>query len=138
MALLELRGVSKRFGGLQALHRVDLTVEDGIITSGTHKNGLAIFDLQNRRASVESNTYDLKADWNDERWSVSTQIGRTKAEGGPKQVFGEFLARTDYTWSIAGAPNQPGSVTFHGPNPFTNPELFQMDGGWGADPDLPT
>ena len=116
----------------------DLTVEDGIITSGTHKNGLAIFDLQNRRASVESNTYDLKADWNDERWSVSTQIGRTKAEGGPKQVFGEFLARTDYTWSIAGAPNQPGSVTFHGANPFTNPELFQMDGGWGADPDLPT
>ena len=116
----------------------DLTVEDGIITSGTHKNALAIFDLQNRRANVQSDTYDLKVDWTGERLSVSTHVGRTKAEGGPKQVFGEFLARTDYTWSIAGAPDQPGSVTFHGANPFINPELFQMDGGWGADPDDPS
>ena len=116
----------------------DLTVEDGLITSGTHKNALAIFDLQNRRANVESNSYDLKVDWNDERWSVSTQLGRTKAEGGPEQVFGEFLARTDYTWSIADGPGSPGSVTFQGANPFTNPEMFQMDGGWGADPALPT
>jgi len=116
----------------------DLTVEDGIITSGTHKNALAIFDLQNRRANVQSDTYDLKVDWTGERLSVSTHVGRTKAEGGPKQVFGEFLARTDYTWSIAGAPDQPGSVTFQGANPFINPELFQMDGGWGADPDDPS
>jgi iron complex outermembrane receptor protein len=110
----------------------DLTVKDGIITSGTHKNGLAVFDVQNRRASVESETYDVKADWNDERWFASTHIGSTKAEGGPKQVYGSFLARTDYTWSIAEAPNHPGSVTFHGANPFTNPELFQLDPGWGG------
>ena len=115
----------------------DVTVKDGLITSGTHKNGLAIFDLQNRRAKVESETYDVKIDWNDERWFASTHIGSTKAEGGPEQVFGEFLARTDYTWSIAGAPNNPGSVTFHGANPFTDPSMFEMDGGWGADPDSP-
>jgi len=116
----------------------DLTVKDGLITSGTHKNALAIFDLQNRRAKVESETYDIKADWNDERWFASTHIGTTKAEGGPEQVFGEFLARTDYTWSIAGAPKNPGSVTFNGANPFTNPDMFQMDGGWGADPNDPS
>lgn len=116
----------------------DITVKDGLITSASHKNGLVVFDLQNRRAQVDSETYDIKLDWNDERWFASTHVGRTKAEGGPKQVFGEFLARTDYTWSIADAPGKPGSVNFTGANPFVNPDQFQMDGGWGANPDLPT
>ncbi|MGE8219668.1 MAG: TonB-dependent receptor [Stenotrophomonas acidaminiphila] len=115
----------------------DITVKDGLITSASHKNGLVVFDLQNRRANVESSTYDVKLDWNDERWFASTHIGRTKADGGPKQVFGEFLARTDYTWSIADAPGNPGSVTFTGSNPFLNPDQFQMDGGWGGDPSKP-
>ncbi|HUF42836.1 MAG TPA: hypothetical protein VMR20_12825 [Verrucomicrobiae bacterium] len=33
MALLELKGISKRFGGLQALARVDLEIEEGMIAS---------------------------------------------------------------------------------------------------------
>jgi iron complex outermembrane receptor protein len=115
-----------------------LTVKDGLITSASHKNGLVVFDMQNRRAQVDSETYDIKLDWNNERWFASTHIGRTKAEGGPKQVFGEFLARTDYTWSIADAPGKPGSVHFTGANPFQNPDQFQMDGGWGADPNQPS
>ena len=39
MRLLEVRNVSKRFGGLQALARVNLTLEDGVIASLIGPNG---------------------------------------------------------------------------------------------------
>ena len=39
MALLELRGISKRFGGLQALARIDIEIEAGMIASLIGPNG---------------------------------------------------------------------------------------------------
>lgn len=116
----------------------DVTIDDGVITRGTFVNALTVFDLQNRQAEVDTESYDLKATWNDERWFASTHLGTTKATGGTsRQVFGEFLNWADYSYDISGAPGDPGSVTFNGANPFTNPDAFRMDGGWGSNPDDP-
>jgi len=124
------------YGSLMTL--TDVTIEDGIITSGKHKGGRMVFDLQNRRAKIESETYDLKADWNGERWFASTHVGHTKAEGGPEQVYASFLAPADYEWSIANGPGTPATLKIIGQNPFTDPSLFRMDGGyaspWHTDP----
>jgi iron complex outermembrane recepter protein len=117
------------------MNMTDLTVEGGVITRGTFDNALVVYDLINRQATVDTDSYDLKATWNDERWFASAHVGRSKATGGTgRQVYGEFLNWSDYTYDISGNP----SLTFSGANPFVTPESFQMDGGWGGNPDLPT
>ncbi len=122
------------WNGLMRL--TDVTIDNGVITRGTFRNALSVYDLQNRQAEVDTESYDLKATWNDERWFASAVLGTTEAKGGTsRQVFGEFLNWADYTYDISGAPHFPGSVTYHGNNPFTNPASFRMDGGWGSDPD---
>ena len=107
----------------------DVTVDGGVITGATFKNALTVYDLINRQATVDTDSYDLKATWNDERWFASTQLGSTKASGGTgRQVFGEFLNWADYSYDISGTP----SLTFSGTNPFTDPSAFQIDGGYAS------
>ncbi len=109
----------------------DLTVDGGVITKGTFKNALVVYDLINRQATVDTDSYDLKAKWNDERWFASVHAGTSKATGGTgRQVYGEFLNWSDYSYDISG--NR--SLTFSGSNPFLDPSAFQIDGGWGGDP----
>ena len=117
------------------MRMTDVTVDGGVITGGTFRNALTAYDLINRQATVETDSYDLKAKWDQDSWFASAHIGTTKASGGTgRQVFGEFLNWADYSYDISGTP----SLTFTGANPFTNPDAFQIDGGyanpWHTDP----
>lgn len=111
--------------GLQRL--TDVTVDGGVMTKATFLNARTEYDLIDRRSTVDTNSYDLKATWNDERWFASAHIGTTKAAGGTgQQVFGAFLNTADYTYDISGTPK----LTFHGANPFLDPSAYRIDGGY--------
>ncbi|TWT22425.1 TonB-dependent receptor [Luteimonas marina] len=132
--------------GWNSLMRLtDLEVEGGVITRASYSNALTVYDLINRQATVDTNSYDLKATWNDERWFATWHFGTTKATGGTgRQVFGEFLNWADYSYDLTGTPRLDftgynyGSAAATSPNypgsPFTDPDAFRIDGGWGADP----
>lgn len=116
----------------------DITIKDGIVTGGKMKNALSIFDLQSRWATTKSRTYDLKAAWNDERWSASAQLGTTRADAGPRQFYSEFLARTDYAWQVKDSDSNPFEVSFPNGNPFNDPSLFRFEGWAGNVVEKPT
>jgi iron complex outermembrane receptor protein len=122
------------YNGLMKM--TDLTVDGGVITKGTFKNALMVYDLIDRKATVDTKSYDLKGNYKDDRWFASFHAGFSKATGGTElQVFGEFLSWTDYNYDISsGTPK----LSITGANPLKDPTAFQIDGGWGADPALPT
>jgi iron complex outermembrane receptor protein len=122
-----------------------LTVDGGVITQASFRNGLTVYDLINRRAKVDTDSYDLKLGWKEDRWSASVHAGYSKANGGTdRQVFGEFLGKANYSYDLTGsmpqltftgyqtapisdiashmAPAKPGS-------PMTDPNGFRLDGG---------
>jgi len=126
----------------------DLTVDGGVITKASFRNALTVYDLINRRATVDTNSFDLKGTWKDDRWFASAHAGSSKATGGTdRQVFGEFLGKAHYSYDLSGsvpqlnftgyqtapisdiathmAPAQQGS-------PFADPRGFRLDGGGPA------
>ena len=123
----------------------DLTVDGGVITKASFRNALTVYDLINRQATVDTDSYDLKATWRDERWFASGHAGSSKASGGTgRQVYGSFLNMASYSYDISGTPrldftgyqtDAPGDVAAHFPSayagsPFMDPRAFSMDGGF--------
>jgi iron complex outermembrane receptor protein len=123
-----------------SLMRLDqVSIDNGIINGGHFTNALSVLDVQYREADVTTDSYDLKGTWQDDGWFLSSQIGTTKANGGTKrQLFGEFLNWSNYSYDISGAPNRPGSISYDNGNVLNNPGAFRVDGGWGADPSSPS
>jgi len=139
----------------------DLTVDGGVITKAKFRNALTVYDLINRQATVDTDSYDVKFKWTDESWFASAHAGYSKATGGTgRQVFGEFLNKANYSYDLTGkvpklhfdgyqtdaiqdvarhfAPANPGS-------PFNDPNAYKLDRGepcnqfswgcgWHADP----
>ena len=83
MALLELRGVSKRFGGLQALARVDIELEDGVIAALIGPNGAGKTTLFNTLTGL------YRPDEGEIRFQNRSLVGLK-----PHQITGAGISRT--------------------------------------------
>jgi len=83
MALLELRGISKRFGGLQALSRVDLDLDEGMIASLIGPNGAGKTTLFNALTGL------YRPDEGEIRF-----LGRSLIGLKPDKITGAGISRT--------------------------------------------
>jgi iron complex outermembrane receptor protein len=126
----------------------DLTVDGGVITKASFRNGLTVYDLINRRATVDTNSLDLKGTWKDDRWFASVHAGSSKATGGTdRQVFGEFLGKANYSYDLTGSvpklhfsgyqTDPISDIAVHMPpakqgSPMADASGFRLDGGGPA------
>jgi branched-chain amino acid transport system ATP-binding protein len=83
MALLELRDVSKRFGGLQALSRVNLDIEEGMIASLIGPNGAGKTTLFNTLTGL------YRPDEGEIRFQNRSLVGLK-----PERITGAGISRT--------------------------------------------
>jgi iron complex outermembrane receptor protein len=136
----------------------DLTVDGGVITKASFRNALTVYDLINRQATVDTDSYDLKASWKDEGWFASVHAGQSKATGGTgRQVFGEFLNKASYNYDLTGSvpklnftgyqTDAIGDVAAHFPpahqgSPMNQPGAYRIHGGdpspWHTNPPTAT
>ncbi|HVK51435.1 MAG TPA: TonB-dependent receptor [Pseudoxanthomonas sp.] len=117
-----------------SLGRLDsINIQNGIIKQAHFTNALSVLDVQNRESEVNTDSYNLKGAWRDEAWSLSAEVGRTKADGGTgRQLFGEFLNWADYSFDITGARGTPVQINYDDPTVTQNGDNWVTDPGWGG------
>jgi branched-chain amino acid transport system ATP-binding protein len=83
MALLELRNISKRFGGLQALSQVSMSIEEGMIASLIGPNGAGKTTLFNTLTGI------YRPDQGEIRFQEHSLVGLK-----PESITGAGISRT--------------------------------------------
>ena len=122
------------------------TVVNGIVDSGHIRQNIGVMDLFYREASTKTEAYDGKFTFSGDHFTVSAQVGYTKATGGTQAQYyiepllsttGADVGSTGYSFS--GAQSNPG-FSWDKAGVATDPHAWTVGGPWwngnvAADPE---
>ncbi|HEX7114735.1 MAG TPA: TonB-dependent receptor [Steroidobacter sp.] len=99
---------------------------NGVVTGGHAGPGSLVFYDNNVRASEpRTRGLDLQAAWHGEGWSVSGQVGRSKADNDLKQWFIEPAFTGGFSWDLNNG------ITFDDPEAARDPANWRAEGFFG-------
>lgn len=99
---------------------------DGIVTGGhAGDNSLVFYDNNVRASEPTTKGADLQAAWYGDRWSVSGQVGKSKADNTLKQWFIEPAFTGGFSWDIKRG------ITFDDPAAARDPANWVAEGFFG-------
>ena len=115
------------FLSLRADEVDQLTVgANGIVTGGhAGPNSLVFYDNNVRASEPTTKGADLQAAWYGERWTVSGQVGQSKADNDLKQWFIEPAFTGGFSWDINRG------ITFDDPEAARDPANWVAEGFFG-------
>jgi iron complex outermembrane recepter protein len=99
---------------------------NGIVTSGhSGPDSLVFYDNNVRESKPETRGLDLQAAYYGDRWSLSGQIGQSKADNDLKQFFIEPAFTGGFSWDIRRG------ITFDDPAAARDPANWVAEGFFG-------
>jgi iron complex outermembrane recepter protein len=100
---------------------------DGIVTGGhSGPNARTFYDNNVRASRPSTKGVDLQGAWRGEGWSLSGQVGQSKADNTLRQWFIEPVYVGGYSWDIRRG------ITFDNPAAARNPANWSADGNNNA------
>jgi iron complex outermembrane recepter protein len=115
------------FLSLRADEVDQLTVgSDGIVTGGhAGPNSLVFYDNNVRASEPTTKGLDLQGAWYGDGWTVSGQVGKSKADNDLKQWFIEPAFTGGFSWDIRKG------ITFDDPEAARDPANWRAEGFFG-------
>jgi len=99
---------------------------DGIVRSGHSGPGsLVFYDNNVRESEPTTKGLDLQAAYYGDRWSLSAQVGQSKADNSLKQFFIEPAFTGGFSWDIRKG------ITFDDPDAARDPANWRAEGFFG-------